>query len=46
MQGESNSIKNQKELSRKSIKMINSKKLYVCAENDNKLTERNAKLTR
>jgi len=36
----------QKELARKHIQMINSKKLYECAENDDKISERNAKLTR
>jgi hypothetical protein len=35
----------QKELARKQIKKINSKKLYVCAENDDKIRECNAKLT-
>lgn len=37
----------QREQARKKIGLINSKKkLYVCAENDDKISERNAKLTR
>lgn len=36
----------QRERARKNIELINSKKLYICAENDDKISERNAKLTR